>query len=390
MARGSKRTAGLVVLVAAALAGCGVHSESSTIHGRTLTIYSSLPLQGASALASRSVAAGQSFALAEAGATAAHRRVRLVRLDSTTPDGHIWDPGLVNANAKRAAKDPTTVAYVGELDYGGSAVSVPITNDDGIVQVSPGDSLASLTAVPSGRPQDAPARYYPTEQRSFVRLGTSDLRLADVLLAQARDAGARRLAVVFDGQIYGRELAAELVARARDEGPKPVAAKELHGDPAGMPDLVKDLARDRPDAVVYTGVAGPLTRPLLAALGSGLPQVPVFGSSGVLARTPPLPDAPARAEAVATVPPTSELPSSSRQLLRRIARHAGLRRVGAEALNGYASVRLVLSAVERAGPSRPGILHSAMSHRHIPFAQRNHFYLYRLDGGRFRLERELP
>src|SRR5262245_577549 len=196
MARGSKRTAAVVVLVAAALAGCGVHSKSSTIHGRTLTIYSSLPLQGASALASRSVAAGESFALAEAGARAAHRRVRLVGLGSTKPNGHIWDPGLVSANAKEAAKDPTTVAYVGELDYGGSAVSVPITNDNEIVQVSPGDSLASLTAVPSGHPQDAPARYYPTEQRSFVRLGTSDLRLADVLLAQARDAGARRLAVV--------------------------------------------------------------------------------------------------------------------------------------------------------------------------------------------------
>jgi branched-chain amino acid transport system substrate-binding protein len=390
MARGSIPTTGLVVLVAAVLAGCGLHSESSTIHGRTLTIYSSLPLHGASALASRSVAAGESFALAEARARAAHRRARLVRLDSTTPDGHIWDPGLVSANAKEAVKDPTTVAYVGELDYGGSAVSVPITNDNGIVQVSPGDSLASLTAAPPGRPQDAPARYYPTEQRNFVRLGTSDLRLADVLLAQARDAGARRLAVVFDGQIYGRELAAELVARARDDGPKPVAAEELHGDPAGIPDLVKDLARDRPDAVVYAGVAGPLTSPLFAALASDLPRVPVFGSSGVLARTPPVPDAPARVEAVATVPPASELPTGSRRLLRRIARHAGLRRVGSEALNGYASVRLVLSAVERAGPSRRGVLHRAMRQRRIPFALRNHFYLYRLEGGRFGFEREIP
>jgi branched-chain amino acid transport system substrate-binding protein len=389
MARGSKRSVGLVVLCAVALAGCGSRSESSTIHGRTLTIYSSLPLQGVSAAAARSVAAGQSFALSEAGARAAHRRVRLVRLESTKPGGHIWDPGLVSANVKRAVGDPSSVAYLGELDYGGSAVSVPVTNDNEIVQVSPGDSLASLTSVPPGRPQAGPARYYPTDERNFVRLGTSDLLLADVLLAQAREAGARRLAVVFDGQIYGRELAAELVARAREEGPTPVASEELHGAPTGMPGLVKDLAGDRPDALIYAGVAGPLTGPLFAALASGLHDVPVFGSSGVLARTAPLPIAPARVEAVATVPPPSELSTASRRLLRRIARHAGLRRVGAEALNGYESVRVVLSAVDRAGTSRRGIVHSAMKHRHTPFAQKNQFYLYRLDGGRFRFEREL-
>ncbi|MFL5866989.1 MAG: hypothetical protein ACJ766_07810 [Thermoleophilaceae bacterium] len=153
-----------------ALAGCGARSESATIHGHTLTIYSSLPMQGVSAPAARAVWAGESYALSEAGARAAHRRVRIVRLDSTLPAGRIWDPGLVSANANRAAKDPSAVAYLGELDYGGSAVSVPITNDKEILQVSPGDTLASLTAIPPGRPQAGPARYYPTEDRWLVRL----------------------------------------------------------------------------------------------------------------------------------------------------------------------------------------------------------------------------
>jgi branched-chain amino acid transport system substrate-binding protein len=379
----------VIALVAAGLAGCGGGPASPTIHGRTLTIYSSLPLEGVSAPAARAVAAGESFALSEAGARTAHRRVRLVRLDSTRPGERIWDPALVSENAKRAANDPSSVAYLGDLDYGASAVSVPITNEKEILQVSPGDGLASLTTIPPGRPQAGPARYYPTDERSFVRLGTSDLRLADVLLARAREAGVRRLAIVFDGHIYGRELAAELVARARKDGPHPVAADELHGDPAGMPGLVKDLTADHPDAIVYAGVAGPLTSPLFAALASGLPQVPVFASSGVLKRRPPLTAAPLRVEAVATVPPAGRLPRSSRRLLRRIAGHAGLASVGAEALNGYESVRLVLSAVDRAGPSRRSILRSAMNHRRTPLVQTNRFYLYRLDGGRFRFDREL-
>ena len=57
---------------------------------------------------------------------------------------HAWNPGLVAANANRAADDPTAIAYLGELDYGATAVSLPITNHAGLLQVSPGDGLTSL------------------------------------------------------------------------------------------------------------------------------------------------------------------------------------------------------------------------------------------------------
>ncbi len=69
-------------------------------------------------------------------------------------------------------------------------VSLPITNEKGILQVSPGDGLASLTTVPPGKPQAGPARYYPTDARSFLRLAPSDLTLGERLLARARAAGA--------------------------------------------------------------------------------------------------------------------------------------------------------------------------------------------------------
>src|SRR5512132_1622053 len=144
---GRALTTSAIVLAAAGLAACGGGSgERSKIPGNTLPIYSSLPAHGVSAPAARAVAAGERLALSDAGSRAAHRRVRFVRLDSTQPGGRVWEPSLVSANAKRAAADPTAVAYLGELDYGASAVSVPVTNEKGILQVSPGDGLASLTA----------------------------------------------------------------------------------------------------------------------------------------------------------------------------------------------------------------------------------------------------
>ena len=192
--------------------------------------------------------------------------MRLASSTRPTPD----DPsGTRRSSAPTPTAPPTTpptIAYIGELDYGGSAVSLPITNDAGILQVSPGDGLTSLTRTPPGRPRAGPERYYPSDVRSFVRLTPDDLLQAETLLARLRAAGSRRLAVLWDPDIYGRELGAELAARARRDGPEPVATEEYDGEVEDIPDLVRAVAEAQPDAIAYAGIAGPGTGPLLAAI----------------------------------------------------------------------------------------------------------------------------
>src|SRR5204862_4504908 len=115
------------------------------------------------------------------------RDIRLVQLDAASPDASSWDPAAVEANAKRAADDPTTIAYIGELDEGGSAVSVPVTNKAGVLQVSPLDGLTTLTREqPGAPPGTGPARYYPSGRRSFVRLVPTDAAQASALVGWAR------------------------------------------------------------------------------------------------------------------------------------------------------------------------------------------------------------
>ena len=115
--------------------------------------------------------------------------MRLVELSSTRPEDAAWDPGTVEAGAERAVDDPTAIAYLGELDLGGSAVSLPVTNRAGLLQVSPADGLTSLTTAPPGRPRAGPERYYPEERRTFVRLVPTDLQVADAMLAEVPSAG---------------------------------------------------------------------------------------------------------------------------------------------------------------------------------------------------------
>ena len=122
--------------------------------------------------AAEQVLAGERRALAERHGRAGGLRIRLRELPATDERDHPWDPALVAANAQRAADDPTAMAYLGELDYGATAVSLPITNNAGLLQVSPSDGLTSLLQRAARAPARRTRALLPDRTgRSFVRIG---------------------------------------------------------------------------------------------------------------------------------------------------------------------------------------------------------------------------
>jgi branched-chain amino acid transport system substrate-binding protein len=353
-----RRLARLLAIAACGLAlglsGClGGEERSSRVKGDTVVVYSSLPASGPSAPAARAAAAGERLALKDAGGRVGALRVRLVQLDAARAGEGPWSPERVDANAERAADDPKAIAYLGELAYGASAVSVPITNDAQLLQVSPSDTLTSLTRTPIGRPRAGPDRYYPTGTRSFARLVPNDDLLAETLLALASENGAERMAVLFDGDIYSRELAGQLVAIGRRDGPQPVRTEEYRGRVEEIPDMVRRLAEARPNVVVYAGIANISTGRLVAQIDRRLPEVPLYVTAGLLDRDPGrvASAAPPLAWALGPMPPAGELSPAGRRVLARLsARRPDAARP--EALYGYEAMRVVLDAIRAGGPDR--------------------------------------
>jgi branched-chain amino acid transport system substrate-binding protein len=394
-----------LALLAFVTSGClGGEERSTRIQGDTVTVYSSLPRHGVSAAAARAVTAGQRLALEEAGGRAGDLDVRLVELDSAEPGERLWDPDVVSMNAKQAADDLRAIAYIGELDYGASAVSVPITNEAGVLQVSPADGLTSLTHTPLGRPRAGPERYYPEDERSFVRLVAADELVAETLMSRVRETGADTVAVLYDGEIHSRELGGILHALARRDGPSPVEAKEYRGRVDEIPDVVRDIAEDRPELLLYAGIAGPGTGRILAQIDRALPGVPVYSTYGLLARDPevPIPAAPASVNAVGSIRPASELPVEGRRVLARLRETDGADVARPEALYGYEAMRLVLDAIRVAGADRARVIDEALrirERRHSPLGayrvratgevETSSFALYALRDGRFTFERML-
>src|SRR3954447_8480345 len=335
-----------MALAVALLAGCGGGHEATS--QRTpkgpLTVYLSVPRHGIEARAGEAVAAGARQALADAHGRAGGREIRLTQLDAATPQGSSWDPAAVEANARRAADDPATIAYIGELDEGGSAVSVPVTNEAGVLQVSPLDGHTTLTREqPGAPPGTGPARYYPSGKRTFLRLVPIDFSQATALVAWARERGVRRIAVVQDEEVFGRVFAQQ-IATAAERAKLPVTElAEPHDDPATYADFAKKIAAKRPDAIVYTGLGDANAGPLLSALTRALPQARLFASSALAMASPRPAGLPDVALLSPLLPARTYGPRARRVLKATVTNEV-------EALYGYEAMRVVLDAIASAGP----------------------------------------
>jgi len=362
----------------AILSGClGSDDEAAErrpIRAHVLTLYTSQPTEGPSAATARAVAAGQRQALADAGSRAGRYRLKLMALSASKPGEGNWDPGQVAENADRAAHDPRAIAYLGELNLGASAVSVPVTNNAGLLQVSPADGLASLTEAPP-RSAAGPERYFPSGRRTFLRLVPDDLVEARMIVDRMTALGVERPALIIGTGVYARELAAEVAADARQAGIPIVDTKDLRDDPDTVLDAARELAGapadSRADAVVLALARDRYTSQLLSGLGQALPQAALLTGDGVLVGQPLLTapgSEPAPLEAVAPQPPRGPEAAPSLRVLDRIARHQGPGLATPAALWGYESVRVTLDAIRAAqrngGPAnRAGVIHAALEPR---------------------------
>lgn len=331
---------------ALALTGCGSgkprHPDAS---GRELTVYASVPLRGPSAFAGRDVADGERLALEQSGSRAGSQPVRLRTLDATDPKRSTWTPAQVALNARLAARDPSTIAYLGEVDPSASGVSLVTLNEQGILELSPTDSFAGTTE-PTEAAAGEPEKFYPTKIRTFARLVPDDNLQARVLAGRLRAVRARRVVVLDDDQVYGRAIAAEVARRAPRRGLRVVAAAHVDPSARSFVGLIDDLRRLAPDAVLYAGSVQPGLGAFWRALRTGLPHARLF-APGALA----LPGLAPRLPHAALTSPVAPLGrgTASRAFARAFARRFG-RAPGPWAAYGHEAMRVVLDALRRAGP----------------------------------------
>lgn len=206
------RTALAVALLAAA-AGCGVSGEGEI--EAPVTVYVSLPLTGPRAADGRDAADGARQALERDGEVAGSIEVRAEFLDDAS--GRAWSPTAVGRNARKAVQDSSAAAYIGELDSEPTRASVPITNDAGLLQVSPGAGGVDLTRPAAGY-RDSPDRYRPSGDPNFTRTVPADDVVVRAAADWASELGVSRAVVRTDGSPFDDLAATEFESAAGERG----------------------------------------------------------------------------------------------------------------------------------------------------------------------------
>jgi branched-chain amino acid transport system substrate-binding protein len=345
-----RRLAPVLLPLVLALAGCASSGTSGggTVSGDVLRVYSSQPSGGRLADQAQAIVRGERLALADAGGRVGKRRVELVALDDADPKGGTWDPGRVSANARQAAQDDRTIAYLGEMDSGASAVSIPILNETGILDVSPSDGVVGFTKEKGANPGE-PDKYYPTRDRNFVRLVPADDVQAAALLDLMRDEKATSAYLVQDGKLYGQALSRLLGRGARDKGVR-VKGQSVDLDDVDVTKLAAQVQASGADAFVYLGEWHPKLGSLFGAVATDAPKLKLFGPSAIaddafadeLGGAAPRTFFTAPWLAVRSYPPAARRVATSYEDRY----HAPM---PAPALYGYEAMSAVLAAIARAG-----------------------------------------
>jgi branched-chain amino acid transport system substrate-binding protein len=269
---------------ASTLAGCGGvgSSPASRSVGRQLTVYSSLPLQGPSAGISQQIVGGEKLALSDAGGRVGRFTVSYVSLDDSNPTSGEWGPGATAANAKAAAQDPTTIAYLGDFNSGASAISLPLTNAAGILQVSPASPYVGLTASLDAA-QGEPERFYLAGRRTFGRVAPGDPVQAASQVALLRRQGAHRLYVLADQDPFDAPLARIVAGDAEHAGIKVVGNDAITiAQGSSFTGEVAKILQSGAQAVFVSATATRAAAQLVRRLHAAAPRLSLLASSTML------------------------------------------------------------------------------------------------------------
>jgi branched-chain amino acid transport system substrate-binding protein len=283
----------LVVGSVVAISACGSSSSSSSSSAtssaaassgsssKTVDIYSSLPLQGASSAQTVPLVNGIKLALSQAGNKAGPWAVNYQSLDDSTAAAGEWDPSQTAANARKAAADPKTVYYIGEFNSGASEVSIPILNEGGIPQVSPANTYVGLTTNQPGSAPGEPQKYYPTGTRTYLRIVPIDSIQAAADLIAMKQAGCTKVAVANDKEAYGAGLAQLLELEKGSYGIDITSNTGIDPKSPNFRSYAATIKAQGADCFEFAGIVANGGVQITKDVNAALPKAKIFGPDGM-------------------------------------------------------------------------------------------------------------
>jgi branched-chain amino acid transport system substrate-binding protein len=365
----------LVAALAMGVSACGGDDENGDTGGggetggaaKTVTVYSSLPLQGASRPQTTAMVQGIELALEQSGGKAGDTTVKYQSLDDSTAQAGSWTPEATQANARKVAQDETAAAYIGEFNSGASAVSIPILNEAQVPQVSPANTAVGLTSDEPGAEPGEPEKYYPTGQRHYVRIVPKDTIQGAALATLMKQDGCTAVQMTNDKEVYGAGLARNIESAAESQGLKIISNEAIDKNQPNYRSVAAKAKSAGADCFVYSGITANNAVQLYKDFSAAIPDAKLYGPDGVAESgfaDPKEGGIPADVAAkvkvsVATLAP-DEYPPEGQEFFSQFSEKYGEDNPDPYAIYGYEAMRLVLDAIERSGTGEKADIISAL------------------------------
>jgi len=248
-------------------------------------VVSDLPLQGPLRADTLPMSQGVALTLKRHQFRAGRFSVGYQSCDDSTAEAGFSDEQLCRRNPRAYAADRRVIGIIGGYDSGCTSVVTTVANrarGGPLAMISASATAPDLTRAGTRTSRGAPAKYFPSGQRSFARVIPADDTHGAAAAVLAHGLGLRRIFVIDDRQQYGGAVAdvfdraaprlhVGLAGRAKWDGRRPAAR------------LMRRIDRAKPDGVFISVLAfdangGRLVRALRRTLG---PDVVLIGIDGL-------------------------------------------------------------------------------------------------------------
>jgi branched-chain amino acid transport system substrate-binding protein len=366
------RAIALVLVLGLVVAACGGDDDEPSGQrpgegGRTLTVYSSLPLQGAQRPQTTDLVKGIKLALQQAGNKAGDFTIKYESLDDSTAQAGAWTPEQTQANASKAAQDDSTALYIGEFNSGASAISIPVLNEAGVPQISPANTAVGLTSNDPGAAPGEPEKYYPSGERTYARIVPKDTIQGAALAALMKQEGCAKVQMANDKEVYGAGLARNIESAADAQGLEVISNEAIDKNAPNYRSLASKAKGAGADCFVYSGITANNAVQLYKDFSAALPDAKLYGPDGV-AETGFIdpksggipPEVASKVKvSVATLDP-EQYPPAGQEFFDQFEREYDDPNPNPYAIYGYEAMRLALDAIERSGTGEKADILSAL------------------------------
>ena len=352
------RAVAVVTVLALALAACGDDEPSGQGDGdggqKTLTVYSSLPLQGAQRPQTTDMVKGIELALEQAGNRAGDFQIKYESLDDSTAQAGSWTPEATYV--ERAQGGPgrrhrdlhrrVQLRRVGDLDPGPQRVRRPPDQ--------PGQHRRRPHVRRAGRRPRRADKYYPSGRRTYVRIVPKDTIQGAALATVMKEDGCTKVQMTNDKEVYGAGLATNIQSAADEQGLEIIANDPIDKDAPNYRSLASKAADAGADCFVFSGITANNAVQLYKDFEAALPDAKLYGPDGVAEAgfvdpkeggIPP--DVAAKVNlTVATLSP-EDYPPDGQEFFDSFREKYDEPNPNPYAIYGYEAMRLALDAIER-------------------------------------------